>query len=378
MGELPETVNNQHFGPLLVNYILYQHHHCHTTQPLIREQLCEWGIDISSGQIDRILSQGKEAFHAEKDDLLLAGLSTSSYISVDDSGARHQGRNGFVTQIGNELFGWFQSTDSKSRINFLELLRAGHTDYCLTEAALAYMKQHHLPNTPYQQLSRLKGAVIADQDEWLKLLDLFSITNPQHRRCATEGALLGSALTHGLCEDLVIVSDDAGQFNILLHALCWVHAERLVHKMLPLNETHRQEIADIRKQIWDLYAQLKAYKDNPDDEMKKTLCEQFDNIFTQKTSYATLNQLLKRLFQNKGELLVVLDHPEIPLHTNDSETDIRDYVKKRKISGGTRSDEGRRCRDSFASLKKLVANWESLSGITYWIEWVSATKRFLH
>jgi hypothetical protein len=49
---------------------------------------------------------------------------------------------------------------------------------------------------------------------------------------------------------------------------------------------------------------------------------------------------------------VVLDRPEIPLHTNGSETDIRDYVKKRKVSGGTRSDEGRRCRDTFATLKK--------------------------
>ena len=61
---------------------------------------------------------------------------------------------------------------------------------------------------------------------------------------------------------------------------------------------------------------------------------------------------MKRIRNNRGELLVVLDRPETPLHTNGSETDIRDYVKKRKVSGGTRNDEGRRCRDTFASLKK--------------------------
>ena len=49
---------------------------------------------------------------------------------------------------------------------------------------------------------------------------------------------------------------------------------------------------------------------------------------------------------------MVFDRPEIPVHTNGSETDIRDYVKKRKVSGGARSNEGRRCRDTFASLKK--------------------------
>jgi len=64
------------------------------------------------------------------------------------------------------------------------------------------------------------------------------------------------------------------------------------------------------------------------------------------------NQLLKRIHSNKRKLLLVLQRPGIPLQTHGSETDIRDYVKKRKVSGGTRSDEGRRCCDTFVSLKK--------------------------
>ncbi|MCP4001391.1 MAG: transposase [Gammaproteobacteria bacterium] len=351
-GKLPDSLSNQHFGPQLIGYILYQYHHCQTTQPLLLEQLREWGIDISSGQINQILLQGQDAFHAEKDDCLQAALAASSYVTVDDSGARHQGKNGFVTHIGNDLFGWFQSTDSKSRINFLELLRAGKTDYYLSEAALDYMRNQSLPKKPFNQLSQLKGESFVDKEAWLELLERLSITNSRHQRFATEGALLGSVLRYGLCDDLTIVSDDAGQFNILLHALCWVHSERLIHKMLPLNETHRQEIQLIRSQIWDFYAQLKQYKDKPDKAQRKILRQRFDEIYTQKTSYATLNQTLKRIHNNKEQLLVVLDRPEIPLHTNGSETDIRDYVKKRKVSGGTRSDEGRRCRDTFASLKK--------------------------
>jgi len=361
-ARLPDALNNQHFGPQLISYILYQHHHCQTTQPLLLEQLGEWGIHISCGQINQLLLQGKDQFHAEKDDLLQAGMSASSYVTVDDSGARHQGKNGFVTHIGNDLFGWFESTGSKSRVNFLELLRAGKTDYYLSEAALVYMERQRLPEKPLTLLSQLKGKSIADKEQWLALLGHLSITNPRHQRCATEGALLGSVLRNGLCDDLTIVSDDAGQFAILRHALCWVHTERLIHKMLPLNETHRLEIARIRDQIWRFYAQLKRYKSKPDKTQQKILRDRFDQIFRQKTSYVTLNQTLKRIHKNKAELLVVLDRPEIPLHTNGSETDIRDYVKKRKVSGGTRSDEGRRCRDTFASLKKTCRKLD----ISFW------------
>lgn len=58
----------------------------------------------------------------------------------------------------------------------------------------------------------------------------------------------------------------------------------------------------------------------------------------------------------------MLQRPDIPLHTNDSETDVRDYVKKRKVSGGTRSEIGRRCRDTFISLKKTCRK----QGISFW------------
>ncbi|WP_051224912.1 transposase [Paraburkholderia xenovorans] len=121
IGQLPQAVQGGHFGPMLASYVLYQHHHCHVTQPLLCEQLREWGIEISSGQVNALLQVGKERFHAEKDGLLSTGLALSAYVTVDDTGARHQGKNGYVTHIGNEHFAWFQSTRSKSRINFLEL-----------------------------------------------------------------------------------------------------------------------------------------------------------------------------------------------------------------------------------------------------------------
>ena len=362
IGRLPAALEGRHFGPTLIGYILYQHHHCQVTQPLLLEQLREWGIDISAGQINALLVAGKARFHDEKDALLAAGLTHSGAVTVDDTGTRHQGKNGYVTHIGNEVFAWFCSTASKSRINFLELLRAGHTDYRIDEEALLYMRQQRLPQPLLECLRGHERKHFADQEQWTQHLTDLGLTTERHRRIATEGALLGSILDHGVSSDLAIVSDDAGQFNVLRHGLCWVHAERLVHKLLPLNEAHRRDLAQVRGQIWSLYADLKAYKANPTAEAKAELQSRFDTLFTQKTRFATLNQTLKRIHRNKAELLLVLERPDVPLHTNGSEGDIRDYVKKKKVSGGTRSDLGRRCRDTFASLKKTCRKL----GISFW------------
>ena len=123
-----DVIPGRHYGPDLICFILHQYHHQHVTQPLLLEQLHQLGIDISAGELCRILTEGKEAFHQEKDELLPAALAVSAYVQVDDTGARHRGHNGACTQIGNELFASFASTDSKSRLNFLEILRRPYTD----------------------------------------------------------------------------------------------------------------------------------------------------------------------------------------------------------------------------------------------------------
>ncbi len=362
LGELPAELNGGHFGAELRRYMLYQHHHCHVTQPLLHEQLREWGIDLSVGQVNALLSGANDEFLVEKDQLLVTGLQVSGYITVDDSGARHQGENGYVTQIGNDWFAWFASTGSKSRINFLQLLHAGNITYTLNVHALSYLHEERLPKEALRRLQAHTHTTIGEVACWEEHLDALGIERERHRRIATEGALLGGLIEKGFSLDLAIVSDGAGQFAVLLHALCWVHAERLVHKLIALNDRHRQDQERVRGEIWELYADLKAYRRNPDPKLAPELTARFDAIFTQRTSFATLNQTLKRLHAHKEELLLVLKRPDIVLHTNGSEGDIRGYVKWRKISGGTRSNLGKRCRDGFASLKKTCRKL----GISFW------------
>ena len=159
-----------------------------------------------------------------------------------------------------------------------------------------------------------------------------------------------------------IVSDDAGRFNVGHHALCWVHAERLIHKLTGFNERQRQAIERTRARVWWFYADLKAYCRDPTPRAKASLKARFDRIFRRKTGFATLDRALARLYANKAELLVALDRPDIPLHTNGSENDIRCQVTKRKVSGGTRSDAGRDARDAFLGLMKTCDKL----GVSFW------------
>jgi hypothetical protein len=349
VGQLPESVKDVHFGPVLVSFILYQYYHGHVTQPLLLEQLWEYGIDISAGQLSRLLTEHKESFHDEKDEMLVTGLQVSRYVQVDDTGVRHQGRNGYCTHIGNEWFAWFESSESKSRINFLKLLRAGRADYVLSADAFAYMEGQGLAQKWLSVLHGHREGIFEDDQAWTMFLDSEGMLGQRGRQIVTEGALLGSVLHHGIAPDLVIISDDAGQFKILLHALCWVHAERSLDKIVAYTEQEQQD--------------LEAIQDGrPDDQKKAELETRFDALFSPHTPSESLNRALQRIHGNKAELLLVLVRPEIPLHNNVSENAIREYVKRRKISGSTRSEAGRRCRDTFTSLKKSCRKL----GVSFW------------
>lgn len=365
IAPLPAGVRG-HFGAELRRFVLGQHHQGQVTVARLVEQLHAIGIDVSKRQVVRMLIDGQAVFLDEARNVLRAGLESAAWISVDDTGARHQGKNAVCTQIGNDHFAWFGTTGSKSRLNFLELLRAGHRDYRVNAEALAYMRERALAGPVIACLAAHADRHFADAPAWTAHLQRLGITDltvtPDPVRIATEGALFGSIKAHGFLRETIIVSDDAGQFDVGRHALCWVHAERLVHKLEAFTDHARQAQQTLRALIWWFYRDLLAYKREPSARRKAELRSRFDRIFRRRTGFVTLDRLLARLHANKAELLAVLNRPEIPLHTNGSERDIRCHVIRRKISGGTRSDRGRDCRDAFLGLAKTCAKL----GIAFW------------
>jgi hypothetical protein len=241
-------------------------------------------------------------------------------------------------------------------------MRAGHSDCAINMDAVCYMQSNKLPQEALNTINSNLGMIFANDSQWNEFLTENGIVNDRHVQIATEGALIGSIIEHGISKQLVIVSDDAGQFNVMLHALCWIHANRAIDKIIPFTEQAQKDLETVKDQVWQLYEGLKAYKQNPKSKDKKRLDDMFDDIFMQTTSSAVLNLVLKRIYNNKSELLLVLERPDIPLHNNGAENAIREYVKRRKISGGTRSDTGRTCRDTFTSLKKTCRKL----GVSFW------------
>jgi transposase IS66 family protein len=352
-GELPPDIH-RHYGPELITYILDQCHSCRVTEPLLLTQLHARGVLISAGQLNNILIQNNAIYEQEVNELLAAGVEADNQVQVDDTGGRHDGDNQYTTIIGNQWFSVFTTTDSKSRINFLKLLQGNKEHYLINEDTIAYLKECKSSSYLPGYIATCKKAKYTTLVAWNECVKEINVTQANDVRFLTEAALFASLFEHGIPRDLLIHSDDAGQFDVALfiNTLCWIHEERHYRKLIMTTDKARAELECVKEQIWSFYQTLKAYKTNPDKQIVAAIEKKFDDIFQQKTSSPTLDHQLKKTHEKKKELLGVLKRPNSPLHNNRSETDARAAKIKLKVSGGTRSDTGRASRDIFLSLKQ--------------------------
>jgi hypothetical protein len=364
-GKLPSDIYG-HYGPELVAYILDQYHSCRVTEPLLLAQLRSRGILISAGQLNNILIQNNASYEQEVNELLAAGVEADHQIQVDDTGGRHDGNNQYTTIIGNQWFSVFTTTDSKSRINFLKLLQGNRDCYLVNEDTIAYLIQCKTSSYLPSYIALYQGTKYTTLVAWEQFMKEINVFQVNEMRFLTEAALFASLFEHGVPRDLLIHSDDAGQFDVVLfvNTLCWIHEERHYRKLIMTTDRAREDLERVKKQIWTFYQTLKAYKTNPDKQIVACIEKQFDDIFQQKTSSPTLDHQLKKTYEKKKDLLGVLTRPNSPLHNNRSETDARAAKIKLKISGGTRSDAGRASRDTFLSLKQTCLKL-SINFITF-------------
>jgi len=343
-------------GPHLHRLVLMLHFQGQMTCERMVSLLTGLGLMISKRQVVRLVTAKLDSFRSEDEAVLRAGLAGAPFITVDDTGARHAGKGCFTTHIGSDRFAAFRTGCGKSRLAFLGRLLGGGARYVINAAAIAYMRGADLPRDVIDKLAGHASLAFGTHEQWMEHLRALGIADlratPDPVRATSEAALWGAIEAEGLLGHAVIVSDDAGQFRLGDHALCWVHAERLVHKLLPANDKQSNAVEVARRMIWWFYRRLKEYKRAPSPQQASLLRGQFDRIFKRRTGYAMLDRLLKRLLGRKDELLRVLERPEIPLNTNASENDIRAFVTKRKISGGTVSEKGRQARDVMLGLAR--------------------------
>jgi len=380
-AQLPKGYRGYHYGPTLRAYILYQYYHQRVTQQKLLDQIRGWGIRLSSGELSHLLTKRKSDYHKEKEALLTVGLEVSSRIHTDDTGAKHQGKNYYCTHIGNEKFAYFETVPTKSRLDFLKILHGKPLHYCLDELVMRVFCRDRYgdkktPSYGIQCLTktisgRYQGAHSFKREAELKtFLGRFGVKGKSTQRQFIELSLLrGFCLKRG-SHELTIVSDEAQRFLIghyglsdyLHNALCWLHAERKIRELTPLKVYQREEQVRAQAMFWRLYDALVAYRHSPNDRQKPILQRQLRNLLNFNPRYCQLKEALKRLANIKELLLWVLERPEVALHNNLSENDIREHVIHRKISGSTRSEDGLHCRDTFISLSKTCMK----QGISFW------------
>jgi Transposase IS66 family len=182
IAPLPEGIVG-HFGPSLRRFVLMLYHQGQSTLPRVIALLRSIGLAISERQVQRLLIEGHDAFLEESRDVLRAGLECASWISADDTGARHKIANAYCTQIGNDRFTWLATRASKSRLNFLELPRAGHPGYALNQVAFDHMRERGLSVAMIDRLVAAEATSFADRDAWQAHLQRLGIAAPEPIAC---------------------------------------------------------------------------------------------------------------------------------------------------------------------------------------------------
>jgi len=279
-SSLPDGLRGVSFDPGLKSLISYLKFGCRMTYPLILRLLNGMGVQISNGEINTVLLQNGEKLHPVTRELSTVGFGKSSHLQSDATGAKRK-----------------EKRTGRVRNQYVQVIST-------------------------------------------RLLSVFAIT-PRYN-AQTLNRLLTKAGRAKL-----LVSDDGspnGNRLSLRRQLCWVHEIRHYQKLFPFFNPHRKLQHQILNQWQTFYHLAKQYgSDPPKSATLQTRLEiekLFDRITTQTTEYADLNNQLKLTGKKKARLLLFLDYPRLPIHNNQCEQDLRQFVIIRKISGETKSVRG--------------------------------------
>lgn len=343
------------FGPGIRALSLVFYYGSQMTESKIAEWFAHVGISISAGQLSNLLIKNQAAFEAEKEAVYIAGLKSSPWQHIDDTATRVNGQNYHCQVITNPLHTTFVTTESKDRLTILDVLRNGAPrTFCLNDEAFAHLEWVPVSAVTRRQLTRLPRDQIVDQatmEAWIdSVLPKVSAQTRKQILDATAAAAYHLETDKPVVRALVC--DGAPQFTWLTEELaaCWVHEGRHYKKLEPVVARHRQILDDFLGEFWDYYRELLVYKERPTPQERQRLSKAFDALFYPNTGYADLDERMTLTWFKKNTLLLVLDHPELPLHNNPAELGARQRVRKRDISFGPRTAEGAKAWDTFMSL----------------------------
>jgi len=355
LAELPPGYHGE-FGPSIKSLAIVMHFGMQTTEPKILEFFGHFGIQISSGQLSNILIKDKQTFHAEKDAIYEAGLRSSPWQHIDETGARVKGQNQHCHIVCNPLYSAYFTTEKKDRLTVIDVLsNASERRFLLNDETFELLPSLRVSTRVIGQLNRLPLEQEWGESEFTGLLNqhLPNLGPQQFSRILDAAAIAAYHAQTGFPVVELLIGDDAPQFKLVTDefSLCWIHEGRHYKKLIPHVAYHRQLLDDFLTRYWRFYGQLLVYRGHPTEEDSIRLADEFDELFSTVTGYEALDERIAKTKAKKESMLIVLEHPEIPPHNNSAELAARKRVRRRKISFGTRSEDGTKAWDTFATLE---------------------------
>ena len=358
LAELPRGYEGQ-FGPGIKALTLAFYYGIGTSEPKILEFFENVGVQISAGEISKLLIKKQEDFHAEKDAVYEAGLRSSPWQQTDDTLTRVDGQNQHCHVVCNPVYTSYHTRASKDRLSVLDVLCNGRKRlFRLNEETIGYLRGIPWSKTAWRIIQCWKSEQDWEETAFLERLDegLPGLSKQQRKILIDAAAITAYHVQKDYPVVQALVCDDAPQFNWLGHKrmLCWVHEGRHYKKFMPVITLHRELLDDFLKKFWEYYHQLLDYCQNPTVEEHLRLEIKFDDLFSSHTGYDALDQRIAKTKAKKDSLLLVLQYPELPLHNNASELGVRQRVRKRDVSFGPRTEDGVRAWDTFATLAETA------------------------
>ena len=364
-GQLPAGYEGE-FGPNVKALTIILKYVCNTSEPKILEFFTNFNIFISGASISRMLTKDMEVFHQEKEDIYRAGLESTRYQQIDDTGARVNGKNCHTHVVCNEFYTAYFTREHKDRLTIIDILRNFQDRrFCFNEEARELLEQLKVP----KKIIRVVSTTCTKDHEYrqgeieaLIKEHLPSIGQLHQSRILEALAIASYHQEVGYPVVEVLVCDDAPQFKLvaLWLALCWVHDGRHYKKLSPVVPDHIEKVAEFLGMYWAYYKRLVEFKQQASQESAQKLAEDFDTLFSTTTGYAQLDERIAKTKEKKEHLLMVLKYPEIPVHNNASELGARAQARVRDVSLQNKTEEGTKAHDSALTIvqtaKKLTVN----------------------
>ena len=344
LAPLPTGYDGE-FGPGIKALVMSLYYGGNMTQGKLLEFLENIGISMSAGYLSNLLIKNQEDFEVEYEEVCKSGLASSPWQHFDQTGARVGGINHTTNVICNPLYTIYQTTENKNRLSVLKVLQnTTELEFIINQLTYELLETFKVPTKWINQLKLLPQQTVFKDSELNTLINQYlSKLGSQHRSRIYEAAAI--AFYHqqsAIPQVKTLLCDDAPQFKLITDdlALCWIHEGRHYKKLSPFIACHQKILDDFLEQFWEYYRKLLAYRCAPSWDKAHQLELEFWKLFTSKTGYEQLDERKRLTALKVDELLLVLEHPELPLHNNPAELAARTMVQRRNISYATQTQQG--------------------------------------